>query len=53
MSFPIYNSGGNPFGNPLSSENSRPKMEFGEIRVGSNKMVQRRLYKYTSRVSSF
>jgi hypothetical protein len=39
----ISKGGGNPFRNLASSKNSKPMMEFKEARVGSNKLVQRKL----------
>jgi len=40
---PTSTGGGNPFGSPASFENSKPGMEFGEAKVGSNKLMQRKL----------
>jgi hypothetical protein len=46
--FVIYRGGGNPFGSLAFSKNSKLEMEFGEARVKSNKLRQRRLSKKCS-----
>jgi hypothetical protein len=57
---PLISRGGyNPFGSLASFDNSRPRMEFGEARIGSNKEtsvkedLKKVLYMYTSCASSF